>query len=94
MAFRDIQNSNAGDYSLISFWDGTVGSGTKVFEAVYYQYAAGGASGNSPWVIIQPSPGAHTYNVGISRLAAGTVTLNGTATAPVNFIAELVAMAG
>ena len=61
-----MTNSSATAYTTISLWDGTVGSGTLIARKYWIASVAGGFQGASLCAHYNPSPGSHTYNVGVA----------------------------
>lgn len=87
-----IFNSNAATNATVSLWDGTVGSGTQIIDAVGSVSAANyQLSFNVETPVIFAS-GAKTYNIGLAA-SAGTTTLRGTAITPVIMELEYVGIA-
>jgi hypothetical protein len=78
-----VSSDSGGSNTLVSIWDGVVGSGTLLTE-----YNVGGSgvaildnAGVYAKAVVTPSAGSKTYNVGI-KTSSGTVTMNNAATRP------------
>lgn len=91
VSLRDIIQASAGQWTVITIWDGAVGSGTKI--GVYYHQATSGGQPDASacfWGSHVPSAGAHTYNLGVNSTAASTATISANSTEPGQMIVELV----
>jgi hypothetical protein len=87
---RALSNGTDAANSLMSIWDGTVGSGTQLTEAVA---TAGGAGGLSPVTciaVVTPAAGSKTYNVGIGSDGTHTVGLTAASFAPAFILVEAI----
>lgn len=76
--------------SSIAIWDGNVGSGTQVG---YAQVTTGGPNYGAPAnivVLLHPSAGVHTYNLGLSNIGGGTSTATASSSQPLSFLIERV----
>jgi hypothetical protein len=72
--------------SQMSIWDGTVGSGTRITNAVALT-AAGTVTALG---IVTPAAGSKTYNVGLLAAGGGTATLDASATSPAFILVEMI----
>lgn len=82
---NDMYNSGAGTVAVeVTFWKGTVGSGTQLQMIRPQQTTSGQASICCGFAIdTAPSPGSVTYNMGIrTNNAANAANLDGSATTP------------
>jgi len=76
-------------FITISLWDGTVGSGTQIGSFTANPTSAGQQLTANGSVMVTPSAGAKTYNVGI-QTSAGTATLVGSSTSPAQIAIKLI----
>lgn len=72
----------------VSIWDGTVGSGTQIAQMNVNQSDGGNNTGMCLSIIVAPSAGSKTYNVGLLTNAACTFT--GSSVAPAMILVEAV----
>ena len=77
---------SAATNSVLSIWDGTVGSGTELQE-YFVGPAAGETNGVCAIAIVSVSAGSKTYNVGV-KASSGNVTLGASSTAPAFILVE------
>lgn len=80
----------AGAVATVSIWDGTVGSGTKLSDAIM-------ASPNTNYLvpcyaiaIVTPSAGSKTYNVGAQNAGGSTTTIQASTVAPAFILVEAI----
>lgn len=87
-----VQNNVALHLSLVSLWDGTVGSGTQIGGANIY--AINNSTGSSVCMVTHvnaPAAGSKTYNVGFaSDSGAATARINAAASAPAFILVKLI----
>lgn len=83
--------TTAGDYALLSIWDGTVGSGTQLSRAIMGALSANSEIPVTATAIVTPSAGSKTYNVGLCNVtAARNVQINAAATYPAFILVETI----
>ena len=83
-------SNNTAAYNILTIWDGTVGSGTQLGQA--NSGAGAAASSNMSCmcvVIVTPSAGSKTYNLGYST-TSGSTTVGATATGPAFILVEAI----
>ncbi len=73
----------------ITIWDGTVGGGTQLQEAMFSTAAANQRAAVACEVLTTLSSGLHTINIGGRTLGAGTSTFIAAATTPFGVVVEL-----
>lgn len=85
-----VANSNDGNASIVTLWDGAVGSGTQLQRAVVT--AATGNAGAPVTMKFKstPSSGSKTYNIGLSAAAATTATIEAASTYPAYLTVKVV----
>lgn len=88
-AFSGIMVGSVAAYLGLSIWDGVVGSGTQLQLAQPYVSVGAAQATGIAQVIITPSPGSKTYNVGF-QTSAGTGTLGASATSPAFILVEAI----
>jgi hypothetical protein len=79
---QDIQNFSPGCYTVLTVWDGTVGSGTQIGGTVALSTAGGQQFPVALVVLVNPGVGTKTYSVGLNQVAGGTAELEAQATFP------------
>lgn len=82
-------NNSSTQNVLCSIWDGTVGSGTQLQEAVNTSATASGNTPASPVAVTTPASASKTYGAGLATSSASTGNTNASATAPVSILVEL-----
>lgn len=88
---RSVLNNTAGDYSLLSIWDGTVGTGTQLAETAALSSSASAQYSATVMAVVTPSAGSKTYAVGLCNAStAGTNTLTASTVAPAFILVELI----
>lgn len=76
------------DYSVITLWNGTVGSGTQIGQWDSQAVNGGGGAACSLVSITTTSAGSVTFNAAINVAGAGTGTFSGSSTAPAYILVE------
>lgn len=85
-----VFNSVAATNAVLSLWDGTVGSGTKLAESYATSGTASAIVPCSVVAIVTPSAGSKTYNVGFARDNGVTATLRATSTSKAFILVEVI----
>lgn len=84
-----IGNSVGAKNTYLTLWDGTVGSGTQIGGTQSTIVTAGYAASYSLVVVVSPTAGSKTYNVGLHSDASGTAGVTGAAGGPVLLLVEV-----
>lgn len=88
---RAMSNATAGRYTGFSIWEGTVGSGTRLNEAVMYDSGGAGGTPATSIAIRTSAGGSITYNAGFQTFTSGTAQISsGGGVVPVFIRVELV----
>lgn len=88
---RALTVTGAADSPVLSFWDGTVGSGTMLMEATNNNASIGDFAIGAMYVRRTLSAGLHTINLGLKRSATGTVSVQAiSADTPIQVAVELI----
>lgn len=86
---QDIYNSVSNSQSKLSIWDGTVGSGTQLTEAVFVAASNFQAAPVIAIAVVTPAAGSKTYSVGL-RASANTAGFECSATSPAFLLVEAI----
>ena len=88
-AYCPFVSNSGGNTDHITIWDGTVGSGTQLVDAIT-QVAVNGTGYNMVGsAVVTPAAGSKTYNVGIYT-SGGTLTITAAATSPAYILVEAI----
>lgn len=82
-------SSSASGYAEVSIWDGVAGSGTQLRALTGGSTAANGQAPFGGFVIFTPAAATKTYSIGYRAEIAGTATVTGSSTSPIEFQVEL-----
>ena len=91
VAVDGLYNDTALKYAILSVWDGTVGSGTQVGQCTSGLLGASVVAAGGIMVVLTPSAGAHTYNVGLAQNSGGNAGITAGATSPATLLIEKIA---
>jgi hypothetical protein len=89
-AALEMFNNTANGYTLIEIWDGAVSVGTALARTVGQSTINNQSLPSAVSVVVSPSAGLHTFNVGVYRGGGATANINASSTAPAVLIVELV----
>lgn len=85
-----VSNTTSVHTTVVTIWDGTVGSGTQLSESAI---SVGSNNANYPITtiaVVQPAAGSKTYNVGLNTDGSGTGTYGAAATYPAFLLVECI----
>ena len=85
-----VANSNDGNASIVTLWDGAVGSGTQLQRAVITAATVNAGVPVTMKFKSTPSAGSKTYNIGLSATAATTATIEAASTYPAYLTVKVV----
>lgn len=90
VTLNKVYNSGSPSNSRVTLWDGAVVSGTQIGQG---EHTSGGANYGgqiSICVVVSPTAGSHTFNVGLQNVGGANAIIDAGATNPMTLIIERV----
>lgn len=85
---RSLRNNTSGAYCVLTLWEGTVGSGTKLMEWVFQSAVAAQEIPLSLSHSYTPTSGSKTWNVGLLATSGTAVISSATGSVPIRFLVK------
>lgn len=82
-------NNTANNYAVMTIWDGVVGSGTLLGGVTTQVSIISQPTPLNRCIIVTPTAGSKTYNIGLNALGGGTASITASSTGPAFILVEL-----